>query len=438
MSKILFFTIPLLLLISSLAQGTDSVDLLAGFEGQVVGRVEIEGNRFTRDFVILRELRTRAGRPLDLQLLRQDLQRLDNLDIFSSVRVEAGAAGDGVVLSFRVREIPFMVPYISYDVSDQDGWSFGPAIKAVNMLGRDVFVAGYALFGGRTSFLLDLGYPWMAGNHLSLDLDAARIVRQNELDGFAETSLEFSPWAGTYIGEKGRAGVGFSYFRFASDLPGHMLSGKDADRLFQVGGRLGYDSRDSWGEPHQGWFNEVKVLKTGGLLPGEGDFWTAHLDARRFQPMPTGHTLVLAGLLTLQSGRVGRDIPEYMDFHLGGSNSIRGYALNDLGRFLHGKNQWLGTLEYRFTLLPSREYALLGLPADLGLAGAFFVDHGLAWSDREDLELDRARTGFGLGLRLLMPAVEMSRLDVGFDRDGNWRIHFAGFSKMTAQRFRLR
>ena len=438
MLKVQFFTISLLLLYSSLAHGKESVDLVDRSAGQVVGRIEIEGNRFTRDFVILRELRTRIGRPLDLQLLRQDLQRLENLDIFSSVRVETNVAEDGMVLTLRVREIPFMVPYISYDVSDQDGWSFGPAIKAVNMLGRDMFVAGYALFGGRTSFLLDLSYPWIAGNHLSLDLDAARIVRQNELDGFEETSFALSPWLGTYIGERGRAGVGFSYFRFESDLPGHTLSGSDADRLLQVGGRLGYDSRDSWGEPRQGWLNEVKVLRTGGFLPGDGDFWTAHFDARRFQPVPTGHTLVLAGLLSLQSGRVGRDVPEYMDFHLGGSNSIRGYELEDLGRFLHGKNQWLGTLEYRFTLLPSREYAPLGLPADLGLAGAFFVDHGLAWSDRDDLELDRSRTGFGLGLRLLMPAIEMSRLDVGFDRDGNWRIHFAAFSKMTAQRFRLR
>ena len=411
---------------------------LESFAGMTVTRIQLQGNRFTRDFVIFRELRTRIGAPLDPQRLREDLQRLDNLDIFSSIRIEPHTEEGGIALTIRVREIPFAVPYISYDVSDQDGWSFGPAVKSVNMLGLDMFVAGYALFGGRNSFLLDLSYPWIAGNHISLDLDVSRIERDNELDRFRETSFELSPWIGTYVGDNGRAGIGLSYFRFESDLAGHTLSADNTDHLLQTGVRLGYDSRDSWGDPHRGRLDQIELRKTGGLLPGDGDYWTAHLDLRRFQPITSTHTLVLAGLLSLQSGRIGRDIPEYMDFHLGGSNSIRGYALNELGSSLFGQNQWLGSLEYRFPLLPSREYLLLGLASDLGLSGALFVDHGLAWSEGDDLALGRSRTGFGLGLRLLLPAVEMTRLDVGFDRDGNWHIHFASFSKMGAQRLRLR
>ena len=420
------------------SQGAEIHSNLARFEGRTIHRIELVGNRITRDFVILRELRTRIDRPFSVQVLLQDLQRLDNLDIFSSVKVDTRLEGDGVLLILQVREIPFMIPYITYDVSDQDGWSFGPALKSVNMLGLDLFVAGFALFGGKTSFLLDLSYPWIAGNHISLELDASRIERENELDHFRETSFEFSPWIGTYIGEKGRAAAGLSYFQFESDAPGHTLSTDRSDHIFQIGARMGYDSRNAWGDPHRGWLDQVEVRKTGGFLPGDGDFWTAHLDVRRFQPVTATHTLVLAGLLTLQSGSVGRDLPEYMDFHLGGSNSIRGYNLNELGSSLFGKNQWLGTLEYRFPLLASREFLLLGLSSDLGLAGAFFVDHGLAWSASDDFTFDRARTGFGLGLRLLMPAVDMTRFDVGFDADGSWRIHFAVFSKMAAQRFRLR
>ena len=201
---------------------------------------------------------------------------------------------------------------------------------------------------------------------------------------------------------------------------------------------LGYDSRDVWGDPRRGWLNELQVVKTGGVLGGSGDFWTAHLDARRFQPLFSPRTLVLAGLLSLQSGRLGRDLPEYLDFHLGGSNTIRGQNLANLGRVLHGKNQLIGTLEYRIPLLPIREYELFRLPADLGLAGAFFADAGLAWNQREEFAAERGRAGFGFGLRLLMPAVEMVRLDLGFDTDGNRRVHLAAFSKMHAQRLRLR
>lgn len=408
------------------------------FAGRVITRIDLSGNRFTRDFIIRRELRSQVGKPLDSQLLQEDLRRLENLDIFSSVKVAPAADGAGVALALQVRELPFMVPYVSYDVTDEDGWSFGPALKSVNMLGVDLYVAGFALMGGKTSYLLDMSYPWVAGDHLSLDLDLARIERENELDGFRETSLEVSPWVGYYWGENGRVKLGGSYMKVTSDVDGHTLSASNVDRLRRAGIALGYDSRDVWGDPHRGWLNEVQVVKTGGVLGGEADFWTAHLDLRRFQPLFSPRTLVLAGLLSLQTGRVGRDAPEYLDFHLGGSNTIRGQNLADLGRVLYGKNQLIGTLEYRIPLLPIREYELLRLPADLGLAGAFFADAGLAWSEEEELNAGRARAGLGVGLRLLMPAVDMVRLDLGFDTDGNRRIHLAGFSKMQAQRLRLR
>ncbi|MBI2501626.1 MAG: BamA/TamA family outer membrane protein [Candidatus Latescibacteria bacterium] len=416
----------------------EGFETLRPFEGRTITRIEVAGNRITREQVILRELHSHVGQSLRLQQVQTDIQRLDNLDIFSSAKVVPVADGDGVALTIEVRELPFAVPYITYDVTDQDGWSFGPALKSVNMLGRDLYVAGFALFGGKTSFLLDLNYPWIAGNHFSLDLTLARIERENELDGFRETTFEISPWFGMYLRERGRVKFGGSYFRAQSDVPGHTLSKDGSDQLFQIGAGAGYDSRDVWGNPHEGWFNEIEAVKTGGVLGGDGDFWTAHLDVRRFQPAGATHTLVLASLLSLQSGAVGRSIPEYLDFHLGGANSIRGYQLEELGRDLYGKNQWIGTAEYRFPLMASKEYSLLGLRADLGLAGALFADAGLAWSRDREFTLARARMGYGLGLRLLMPAVDMARFDVGFDKAGNWRLYLAVFSKLEAQRFRLR
>ena len=109
---------------------------MACFEGRTVTQVSIEGRRFTRKVIIYRELRTGPGRPLRLEELRADLQRLDNLDIFSSVAVQGVADDGGVAVTIRVRELPFAVPYVSYEVSDQDGFSFGPAVKSVNMMGR--------------------------------------------------------------------------------------------------------------------------------------------------------------------------------------------------------------------------------------------------------------------------------------------------------------
>ena len=429
-----FYLAAILLLPTFLAADT----ALQAFAGRRILRVDLEGHRTTREHTIRREFRTKVGQTFDTERWRADLQRLDNLDIFSSINSSVVEAETGIILVVRMREMPPVVPYITSDVTDEDGWSFGPAVKAVNLLGRDIFVSGYALFGGKTTFLLDLNYPWMAGNHLSFDLDFGRIERENTLDGFRETSFEFSPRLATYLGERGRAGLGFSYFRVDSDRPGHTLQSNGRDQLLQAGLRLGYDSRDAWGNPHRGWLNEAEILKTGGFLPGDGDYWSTHLDLRRFQPLTTDHTLVVAGLLSLQSGQVGRDLPEYMDYHLGGSNTIRGHQIDQLGTTLFGKNQLIGTLEYRFPVVANREYVLLGLATDIGLSGAFFADTGLAWSHRRDFAVDRLHSGVGLGLRLLLPTVDMTRLDIGYSPSGGWQIHFASFAKMRAQRARLR
>jgi hypothetical protein len=66
-----------------------------------------------------------------------------------------------------------------------------------------------------------------------------------------------------------------------------------------------------------------------------------------------------------------------------------------------------------------------------------FVDGGLAWTKSDDFELERARFGTGTGIRILLPAIDMTRIEIGYGEDG-WRLYLATFSKMRAQRLRLR
>ena len=419
------------------AAATGELSHMRPFEGRRVSSIELEGNRVTHAYIILRELETSVDGPLHVSTLSADLQRLDNLDIFSSIHVRAEPdSPNSISLTIQVREIPYAVPYISYEVSDQDGWSFGPAVKSVNMMGHNVFVAGYALFGGTTTYLLDLTAPWIAANHLSLELDVNRIERDNELDDFDETAFEFTPRVGTYIGAAGRASVLLSYLQIESDTPGHTLSLSNRDRLFRLGGSLGYDSRDSWGDPHSGWLNEIELIKTGGPFPGKADFWTTHLDLRRFQPLGD-QTAVLAGLLSLQSGHRGSTLPEY--------ETIISAARTPSG--VRGRRSRAFPARAQSAAADSRISAARGAfprvcrprpPRRLGLSGALFADSGIAWNDRDEFGLSRFKSGVGVGLRLLMPAVDMTRFDVGLSEDGDVVFHFAVFSKMEAQRLRRR
>jgi outer membrane protein assembly factor BamA len=200
---------------------------------------------------------------------------------------------------------------------------------------------------------------------------------------------------------------------------------------------LGMDSRDSKRDPRRGWENEIQVWKTGGWLGGDGDFTTADLDVRRYQPLGRRSTLLLSNLTSLQSGVLGADSPVYLDYLMGGSNSIRGHSVDELGKELYGKNQWLVTLEMQQNLLPVREIVVIKWPVTLGLQVALFADGGIAWSESEDLAMDRVKTGFGIGVRPLLPGVGMLRLDLAVSADGV-RFNLATMTKPEAQRQRIR
>ena len=407
-------------------------------ESKIVTAITLGGNRVTRDFVISREIETSVGKPLLAATLDADFHRLENLGIFSSIRIEPTAADSGVALNFHVTEMPAIIPYPALSYTEQNGWSVGVGMSSLNMLGRDIVASGRILVGGTTTGAVGFSYPWIAGNHLSVDATAAHLIRQDDLNGFEETSDEVAPWIGTYIGKRGRAQALISYFRMQSDVPGKTLSPDNVDHFIRTGVSLGYDSRNSLREPSAGVLAEGEVVKIGGRLGGDGDSWATTLDFRAYQTALASQTAVLSLLLSTQSGEVGVGVPQYLLYRLGGANTVRGYDLEVLGRELYGKNQLLGTVEYNFPIRRVREYSIIKWKFSLGLAATVFADQGIAWSEGSDLALQRAKFGGGAGLRLLVPGLEMFRFDLGFGQGGGAVFHFAAGTKMDAQRKRLR
>ena len=291
--------------------------------GKTVKEIRINELRYTKREIIIRELSSRVGEPYLKENTEKDAERLDQLGICSAVNIEAIEEGDEVVLVIEVKETFPWLPTISLDISDENGLSIGPGFKSINLGGRAISFSASARFGGATNLGTSLENPWFAGNHLSYRLEFDQRDRENALDDFAEVSTEINLRLGSYVREDGRIGGHFNFQSLGSDTPGKTLSANNRDNTPSLAFFMGYDSRDFWTNPHQGWWNEVEVSKNGGFLGGDGDFWRVHFDVRRFQPLADRHTLALFSLTTLQTGTVGVEIPVYQDFHLGGTNSIR-------------------------------------------------------------------------------------------------------------------
>jgi outer membrane protein insertion porin family len=434
----------LLFLVPIPALAATEVNRLPDYAGQLVTDITISGNNITKQYVIRREINTQVGDTLSLDRVKRDVERLKNLGIFADVNVLPTEYSNGVGLEYAVHEMPWIVPYVAFRYTEENGWSVGPAASSVNLFGRDILLSGRVMFGGQNTFELMFEWPWITGNHIGLELRASRLSRTQVILDFQEDSYELSPWVGAWWGKHGRIAGSVGWFQMNSDSTGRTLDADNQDNFLRIGGRLGWDDRDSWRNPHRGWWHELQLMKAGGRLPGEGDFWALDIDLQRYQPITPRQTLVLGWLTTFQSGQVNVDLPSYLQYFMGGANSIRGYEFDELGRELFGKNQMIVTVEYQYLVTDLRPIPIWKWAFAAGLEVAVFSDIGIAWDTDPSLEVndnfswDRFKTGVGVGMRLLVPSVDVVRLDMAVGEDGKFIFHFAVWPKLFAQRLRVR
>jgi outer membrane protein insertion porin family len=416
------------------AQDDPSFDLDL-FTGRTITAIGFNGLNHTKKHVVTRELRSRVGDPLDADLVRKDLVRLQNLPIFGAVSVHVRPDEDGAALEFVVSEIPWIIPIPAFGYSEENGFSVGAGVASINLFGRAQQLSAMFTLGGVNTFFLAFRDPWIAGNRISGGIAGGHTVRQNVLLGFEETKDMFQVSGGKWLGDSGRLRAHLGYVSTMSDEDGITLDPDDRDQIFYGNLLLGYDSRDSHNSPRSGWHNEWLNATYSG---GDADFWGAQFDFNRYQPVGTDQSVAAGPILSLQSGEVGKDIPVYYQYFMGGSNSIRGYRLEELGRELYGKNQLLFNIEYRWNFIPLRDIRVFKWTISTGFQIACFVDSGLAWSRTNDFNLKRTRSGFGAGLRWLLPGVEMLRFDMGVSQYGDVVFNFGVQSIFSGRRQNVR
>lgn len=97
--------------------------------------IRFEGNRVTRDRVLLRELVVAVGDPADPARIERSRQAIQDLALFLSVAVEQRPQDDGVVVLFTVRERWFVYPYPLVDVNADGDLALGAQMRANNLFG---------------------------------------------------------------------------------------------------------------------------------------------------------------------------------------------------------------------------------------------------------------------------------------------------------------
>jgi outer membrane protein assembly factor BamA len=410
---------------AALAQAKDPAD------GRMVREIRVSGLRNVSSDVVERHLATRVGEPFRRATLAVDQRRLNELRLFTAVRIEPRLENDGVILDVSVTETLRLLPTVILRVTDENGVSAGVGLRGINLAGRGTQVGAAAYFGGETGVSVTFDGTTITPGTWARHLGFSYSDRENELYNFDERATTADARFAHNWHHGLRTGVAAELMSIDTGSSGASLSADGTDVIPSLGAFLTVDTLDSSTNPRAGSWAEVQVDR----LFGDAHSWTFTLDGRVFQPLFDRHGLGLFALATFQTGELGTQLPEYLQLALGGANTVRGWSLGSQ----RGRNQVIGTVEYSYVLRPVQAFTVAGLNLYAGLQLAGFGDLGMAWNDRSDREASPVLDGYGFGLRVLVPFVDLIRLDVAWGEAGEGASAYFGVSlKATRQRQRVR
>ena len=421
----------------------------------------------TREFIITREMRLKAGDIFNRNTAQQDLQRVFGLGLFEDVRLSFSPGSDPreVIVNVDVVEGNTGSLAAGGGISSNAGL-FGTVSYQQRNFGGNNQTLGAEVQLGEREFLFDLSFsdPWIAkdnfrtsytvnvfrrqsislvydGENSSIrtlnDNDSPRIVRTGGGITFVRPLA-----ADVFTKPKWVVSLGFNYQQvqvqnangdisplsaplngFGSQQLAFSSSGIDDLLSLNIGAIR--DFRDNPLQPTSGSFLRLGLEQT--IPVGSGSIfgtrvrgsYSYFIPVQFINPFNLFETDIFKGQQSLafnvQAGTVLGDLPPYDAFIVGGSNSVRGYAEGEVGS---GRSYFQATAEYRFPIV-----AIIG--------GALFVDFGTTIGSQGDVpgqpgivrDLPGTGLGYGLGVRVQSPVGQI-RVDYGFNVDGSSRLHF--------------
>lgn len=406
--------------------------------------IVIEGNVKTRDDVILREVRVKAGEILDGEKVEQSRRNLANLQYFDKVEFELqpGTEAGMKVLKILVAEgrtgsiqggagysnVDGLVGFVQISKKNFDPWDFWSFTGG----GQELSVAA-ELGGKKNSYNVSWTEPWWRGHPISLGLDAFRIFQDRE-------DFQWNRSGGNL-----RLGWRRSDFDLVS-----LRYRYEAYRVSQIGvnapqdikdearGRPSFDrttasltpgylrdTRDNTRFPHEGYRFSYSGEFASTWLGGNVDFVRPTFTQSVYRRAPWANRHILAAraeYATISQFLEVLEIPTVEQYIRGGSNDIRGYPersvqIYDAQGVLMGPgmSSFFFNLEYRLPLDDEDRMSLVA-----------FFDGGNVFES--DWAFGDLVYGLGGGIRFESPFGPI-RLDVArgldFPNKGQTEVHFS-------------
>jgi outer membrane protein insertion porin family len=391
-----------------------------------IERINIRGNTHTRDYVIRREFEIGEGDAYNHVLIERAERRLNGLGYFKKVHIrnEPGSAPDRVIVIVDVEDQPTGNFGVSGGYSTTEGFIGEVSVSESNFMGRGQNVrlslqAGQRARGVTFSFT----EPYFMDQRISAGFDIfAKKSDAYNYSFYGTTSIGGSLRFGVPITEEISFSPHYSIYEttisipntsskpyndcsipilgvtpiFGTAFPPNLfyncntngeaslaIKESQGTRLTSlVGYSFAYNSLVNYKNPHNG----IHSILSQDIAGAGGDtrFLRTTGDIRYFHEFPYIDDVV--GIARLQGGNIfafgGYRLHVMDNFNLGPS-LVRGFApgglgprdisnyLSTQGNSLGGTNYVGGSLEVQFPIW--------GVPKDIGVKGALFVDAGTLW-----------------------------------------------------------
>ena len=383
---------------------------------------KVKGNKKTKDYVILREMRQKTGEPFNANLARRSMQRVYNLGFFEDVNVKMnpGVEPNAVVMEIDVKEKRTGSFGIGAGYSSSDGMVGMVSVSDTNFRGMgDTISISYEMSGDDTDargYTFMYRRPWLDKKETAGTLRVYN--RTYEYDDYDEDGNHKESFMRKYSGGEftlsrpmSEYSTNFVTLRNRKDrYVKHTETGNAGNRSGNtawLGNNFGTtrsitlehvtDTRDNVYEPTMGARASISTEFAG--LGGDFNYQKVILGDTHYLKAGRAQVFVLRGQYGISHGTIS----EFSQFRLGGQDTIRGYREDQF----RGTRMALASLEYRFPIVSK-------------VTGALFTDYGGAWSDGFMPEKLHGSIGVGLGLNTPIGPL---RLDYGRGSQGG-RVHF--------------
>lgn len=420
--------------VSDVAMSPGGVLTLTVNEGVLEGIV-VKGNEKTKERVITREMKLKAGEPFNVKDARRSMQKVYNLGYFEDVnmKLNPGKEPNAVVLEASVVEQKTGTFSIGGGYSKSDGMVGIIELGDNNFKGTGDKVKIHWEFGGEAS---DRNYeftytrPWLDAKQTSLSFSLYDMT--NEYSDYYEGGKLRSTYdkqrrgwdvtlgrpqneyINNYVTFKHRTD---RYVQWAGDGIDYGQTDEDADNYDEnynlpyiednfgttnsvVLGRV-LDSRDNVFNPTDGQRLSLSAEFAGRMFGGEFDFNKYTIEDRQYFKVGRDHVIAVRATLGYADG----NMPDSGKFSVGGADTLRGFEDDQY----KGDKMLAASVEYRF-------------PVAKKIQGVVFSDIGRAW-EGEGYKLNDLEASVGVGVRVTTP-IGPIRIDYAQGSEGG-KTHFS-------------